>query len=57
MGCVDSTDYGISTITGVVYCPVDRVEPGGLFEQLPPGNSECIFQDALGEYYFYYQFS
>jgi len=38
---------------------VERVEPGGLFEQqLPPGNNECIvFQDAHGEYYFYYDFS
>ena len=63
MGRVDivlKTDYGIPyPIKGVMYCTVDWVEPGGLFEeQLPPGNSECIvFQDALGDYYFYYEFS
>jgi hypothetical protein len=46
-------------IKGIMYSTVDREEPGGLFEQqLCPGNHECIvFQDALGEYYFYYDFS
>jgi hypothetical protein len=63
MGRVDivlKTDYGIPyPIKGVMYCTVDRVEPGGLFEeQLPPGNTECIvFQSAVGDYYFYYEFS
>ena len=37
---------------------MERKEPGGLFEQLPRGNHECfVFQDGLGEYYFYYEFS
>ena len=48
-------------IKGVMYCMIDRQEPGGLFQQqLPPhtGNHECIvFQDAIGEYYFHYDFS
>lgn len=63
MGRVDillKADYGIPyPIKGVIYCTVDRIEPGGLFEeQLPPGNPECIvFQDAIGDYYFYYEFS
>ena len=46
--------YGIPyPIKGVMYCTVDRIEPGGLFEQeLPCGNTECIVsQDALGDYY------
>ena len=54
------TNYGISHPNkSVTYCTVERVEPGGLSEQqLPPGDNECIvFQDALGEYYFYYDFS
>jgi len=54
-------NYGIPyPIKGVMYCTVERKEPGGLFEQqqLSPGNHECIvFHDALGEYYFYYDFS
>jgi hypothetical protein len=57
---VPKGNYGIPyPIKGVMYCTVERNEPGGLFEQqLPPGNHECIvFQDALGEYYFYYDFS
>ena len=41
-----------------MYCTAEWLEPGGLFEQQqPPDNSECfVFQDALGEYYFYYDF-
>lgn len=53
------TIYGIPyPIKGVIYCTVEWVEPGGLFnQQLPSGNNKCIvFQDALGEYYFYYDF-
>ena len=62
MGDLDLTfkgSYGIPyPIKGVMYCTVDREEPGGLFQQqLPPGNHESfVFQDALGEYYFYYDF-
>jgi len=38
----------------VLYCTVERVEPGGLFEQKLSHNQECIvFQDELGDYYFY----
>lgn len=42
-----------------MYCTVERDEPGGLFEQqLTPGNVECIvFEDAFGDYFFYYEFS
>jgi hypothetical protein len=40
MGCVDillKTDYVIPyPIKGVMFCTVDRVEPGGLFEQELP---------------------
>ena len=63
MGNLDidlKANYGIPyPIKGVMYCTVERIEPGGLFEQqLPPHNHECIvFQDALGDYYFYYDFS
>ena len=63
MGKLDTVlkaNYGIQyPIKGVMYCTAEWLEPGGLFEQqLPPGNSECfVFQDALGEYYFYYEFS
>ena len=63
MGQLDmvfKANYGIPyPIKGVMYCTVDWEEPGGLFkQQLPPGNDECIvFQDAVGEYYFYYEFS
>ena len=44
-------------IKGVMFCTVDWIEPGGLFEEkLPRGNPECIvFQDAVGDYYFYYE--
>jgi len=52
-------NYGIPyPIKGVMYCTVEWVEPDGLFEQqLPPGNNKgIVFQDALGEYYFYYDF-
>jgi hypothetical protein len=52
--------YGIQyPIKGVMYCIVDRVEPGGLFEkQLTFGNPECmVFEDGLGDYFFYYEFS
>ena len=45
-------------IKGVMYCTVDWPEDGGFFEQQKCGNHECIvFQDALGDYYFYYEFS
>ena len=45
-------------IKGVMYCTVDWLEDGGLFEQQQCGNHKCIvFQDALGDYYFYYEFS
>jgi hypothetical protein len=43
-----------------MYCTVDRVEPGGLFDQKltydrnPEG---FVFQDAIGDYYFFYEFS
>jgi len=63
MGKLDTVlkaNYGIQyPIKGVMYCTAEWLEPGGLFEQqLPPGNSECfVFQDALGKYYFYYEFS
>ena len=63
MGLMDislNAGYGIPyPIKGVMYCTVDRVEPGGLFDQqLPPGNPEClVFQDAIGDYYFFYEFS
>jgi hypothetical protein len=32
-----------------MYCIMDRIEPGGLFEQqLPPVNPECLaFQEEL----------
>ena len=47
MGTVDvllKTNYQIPyPIKGVMFCTVDRIEPGGLFEEeLPPGNPECI---------------
>jgi hypothetical protein len=63
MGQLDpvlKANYGIPyPIKGVMYCTIEREEPGGLFDQqLSPGNHECIvFQSALGEYYFYYDFS
>jgi hypothetical protein len=46
-------------IKGVMYCTVNWPESSGLFEEeLESGNHECIvFQDALGDYYFYYRFS
>jgi hypothetical protein len=61
MGTVDvllKTNYRIPyPIKGVMFCTVDRIEPGGLFEELPPGNPECIvFQDAVGDYYYLYYF-
>jgi hypothetical protein len=42
-----------------MYCTVEWIEPGGLFEEKePPGSTECmVFQDAVGDYYFYYEFS
>jgi len=63
MGVLDIAlrrNYGISyPIKGVLYCTAERTQPGGLFQQqLPRGNHECIvFQDALGKYYLYYDFS
>jgi hypothetical protein len=37
---------------GVMYCTVERVEPGGLFGEKLLGNPEgFVFQDAIGDYY------
>jgi hypothetical protein len=45
-------------IKGVMYCTVDRVEPGGLYDQKLIGNPEgFVFQDAIGDYYYFYEFS
>ena len=62
MGDVDillKVNYRIPyPIKGVMFSTVDRIEPEGLFEENSPGNPECIvFQDAVGDYYFYYEFS
>ena len=45
-------------IKGVMYCTVERVEPGGLYDQKPLGNPEgFVFRDAIGDYYYFYEFS
>ena len=55
MGELDILEFcGIPRpIKGVMYCTVDWL---GLGEREPP-NDCIIFQDALGEYHFYYDFS
>jgi hypothetical protein len=53
--------YGVSPpIKGVMYCLVERCGPSGYYshERPLPQNHECVVvQDALGDYYYHYDFS
>jgi hypothetical protein len=62
MGQLDivlNTVYGVPLpIKGVMYCTVDWLEPGQYHTYRIPWNHECIvLQDALGDYYYHYEFS
>jgi hypothetical protein len=54
-----NTVYGVSyPIKGIMYCRIAWLKPGTESDYPPPENHErVVLQDALGDYYYHYEFS